>query len=278
MEVDFQPYRGAHALVESVFYLNFAPHLDEGQLRLLGNPFPELSDLLPEHNPLKSIQLKLDQTGSQSVSESPAGAEYSRLRSDGLNEWVVRIEAQALSIHCLEYTRWDEIWPKAKKIMLVVLERIASGTTISAIGLKNIDRFDFSGTEEQYDISGLFNLQSPKIPAEVADKGPLWHAHLGWFHNIAADNDLQGDAIQTLNQLNLAGSKERTPSGSKYFVSIDQNLMLRGEAEDQLTVANKDHDYIDNVFRAFHQLNKDTLGELLTEPMRKRINLRRKRN
>lgn len=275
MKLAFSPHRQGHALVETIFYLNFEPELDEAKLRLLENPFPELSKLLPEHKALKSIQMKVDQSSGQSISESPAGAEYARLRKDGLDDWKLHVDSKHLAIHCLNYTRWDEVWPFAKKALLTMLDRIAKGTSISAIGLKNIDRFDYTGEETSYSLDSLFEPETPYLPSSISGKGPLWHAHSGWFQNIGQDSNLEGDDVNILFQLNISGSRERSPSGSSHYVSIDQNLMLRSEAEDELTIANNNHQHIDNIFAAFHKLNKDFLRTLLTKQMCRRISLGR---
>jgi uncharacterized protein (TIGR04255 family) len=226
----------------------------------------------PDSNTLTAAQVTIDiHTEAQTIERSPSGLELKSMEA-GVLKWLVRIAPHGISIHCLDYSRWDSVWAKAQQTLQRVFAKLGpSGSVLSGIGLKYVDRFVYEGSEQDFDAKMLIKDSSPYITPKSLNAGMQWHTHSGWFQSM--DNEFP----PVLTQLNIDAVLMRQDNVPVHFTTIDQTHIVRSlKAEDvpSLTKALQPNSSVSRLLLDLHTLNKEILVDLLTPAMCKRINLR----
>ncbi len=256
----FNPVHNAHAIVEMIVFFQFHQGaLDPHKDRLL-EIREELSEEFPAYSSIQAFQIDIPSDGNPSF-HPKIGFELRRLKEDASIEWLIRLDSDSISIHCLDYSRWNYVWPKIQKYSKIILEKLEKGdVSPSAIGLKYVDQFVFQGEPKDYDISNLFKRDSLILHPRSFSSACQWHSHSGWFEEIAGLGDV-------LNQINI-DSVIYEPK--RYIISIDHTCIYYNPTENALLYNQGFH----QIFaEGIHKLNKSLLGDLLTDNMQQRINL-----
>lgn len=270
--LSYSPINGAHSIVEVVFFVQFNPLFSQATIKKLISVEHDLKDDLPKSNPLKRVTFQLGQEKQSSAfqDELIVGIELQSIRKDGSLDWMLRTTEDTISIHCLDYTRWDDVWGQAEGYLKKVFGYIeGSDSFISSIGLKCIDRFLYEGDLDYSDLSELFRPETPHLVKTVFTCGLLWHCHSGWFDNL--------NNSQCLNQLNIDANFINIRGNKVLAVTVDHNAIAFMENDEtpstvleqngnQMTV-------LSEIMKALHLKNKHLLIELLSEQMTNRINL-----
>ena len=274
MEKIFEPACGSHALLETVFFAQFAPEIEAGALDQLGEKLERPLEFLPKKTAMKGVKILLGEPKGDSAQASFVnGWEFSRVAPDGNVEWVLRFNSEGLSVHCLSYSRWDEVWPQAEQLLLRALDVVPSGTGLVSVGLKVIDRFEFVGSDQDgYDLEALLRRPSSHVADNVFTSGYRWHCHTGWFAPLSNIGSDQLENGEVLNQFNVDGAPHAGPSGQKIFVTVDHNQVTRN-IQKPISIDPAQHEWLGNFMHSLHANNKKTLVELLSEDMCRRINL-----
>ena len=264
----FTPINQAHAIAEAIVFFEFAPDLTAVLPTLLG-----LKETLKQDFPRQEVtqEYKLDVgPGGGALKQLPSGLQLSRFRANGAPEWMINIAPQAISFHCLDYSRWDPVWKEMKTYIRAVFHEMgAAHVSIGAVGLKYVDRFIWKGDVNGYDARQLFKTETPLLHKRAFESGPRWHCHTGWFHFGHSSGEI-------LNQLNVDSGFVMLEGIQAVLVSIDHNQVLRSGAQgslDQYGNVRKDSVALDDLMKYLHDKNKITLDELLTEEVAKSIKL-----
>ena len=265
----FEPASGSHALLETVFFAQFSPEVDVQQL---GEQLADVMEFLPQKSPIQGFKIMVGTGGTETNAVITGGWEFSRVGPDGSVEWVFRVTPEGLSVHCLAYTRWDEVWAKASDILFKALGKVPSGVGLAGIGMKVIDRFRFTGdTLGTYDLLQLARRPNQFIADRAFSAGHRWHCHTGWFDAVAGD-DSPLASIEVLNQLNIDAAPQIEPAGEKLFVMIDHNQVARSPSGPLVLAAGSDV-WVSELMRQLHDANKKVLADIVTDEMARRINL-----
>lgn len=273
MKQAFEPSKGSHALIETVFFVQFSPEIEVEAFTRIDAGSADIVAQLPRKTEMKRFQLLLTPDGGQAATDMLGGLEFARIAPNGEVSWLLRLSPDSLSVHCLDYTRWDEVWTEARNLLLMALGKVPSGVGIAGVGLKNVDRFSYAGDMTAYRIEELFRHPSRYIAGVVYEAGQRWHCHTGWFASL----DDVGDEIlkqhEVLNQLNLSSGQEVNPTGANTFVNIDHNMLVRSNQVGELGISSGRHDWLDNLMSRLHFDNKKVLADILTDEVGRRINL-----
>ncbi|WP_257540625.1 TIGR04255 family protein [Sphingobium sp. CFD-1] len=269
----YEPLRGSHAVQEAVFFIQFAPEIPKSAFAQISAQCSEIEFFLPLKSDIRVMQFTQNEDGSSSFSSDIGGLEFSRKDGDSPPTWLMRFGAEGVSVHCMDYTRYDDVWERARGLLLKALETVPSGHAIGAVGMRYIDRFRYVSEFGEYDLKVLFKEPNRYLSPRCFEAGPRWHCHNGWFAPVQGmDADLGFDA-ESLNQLNLASAEEITPAGSSMFVTIDHNLIVRPLQLGDFSVSEQHHAWLDQLMLALHKDNKRTMYQLLTGAVCKRLNL-----
>lgn len=271
-KLQFQPINEAHAIVEAVIFFEFEPVFNEADLSRFLPLQQELKTEFPVGNPMQMIQFRIDQqTGTQALEQRPSGLELKSVDEAGAPEWLVRIIEPNISIHCLKYTRWDNVWKQASKTLTAVFSKIGpTQSVLRNVGLKYIDRFVYDGDEDKLDITALINAKCAYITPKSFETDGRWHTHSGWFEKGENGSEI-------LNQVNIDAAFQMQDNKRRHFTTIDMNHIARNltpESVPSLKEALEKGAVISTLLDRLHNLNKAVLSDILTADVRKRINLK----
>jgi len=265
----FKPACGSHSLLETVFFVQFAPEIDLEVMPQLGDKLQSIHQFLPNRSSVSAVKIELRPEAQQVSSLQATGWQFARTSPEGDTEWLLRFMPDGLSIHCLAYTRWDEVWPIAEKALVESLKVLPSGVGLNAIGLKAIDRFEYAGEDlAMYQLDALIRRNSPHIADRVFSAGHRWHCNSGWFVSIPAFGREMNDR-EALNQINVSGGPISGPAGEQTFVTIDHNQVVKGG----IAINPAEHGWLGPVMKKMHKDNIVVLSEILVDYMIRRINL-----
>ena len=270
----FKSANDAHAIVETVIFCEFSPPLSPDLMEHLQSLKETLKDDLPVFRPLIHVSFTFDGATNQQTSKTnERGFEMTSNPRDGVIDWVVRIDENAVSIHCLNYIRWIGFWEKTEKILTNILSLLKGGESfLTNLGLRVIDRFIYDGDEKSYDATQLFKHDGLLLPQHVLTSGPLWHAHLGWY-----DSPKEGQKV--LSQLNIDSIYANINNEPKVTATIEHNCIYRINVgnlnpTNLLTPAKgQDETLLSKMALNLHIINKVLLSNLLTDQTQKQINL-----
>ncbi|WP_442498237.1 TIGR04255 family protein [Methylobacter sp. sgz302048] len=266
------PINDAHAIVEVIIFVQFSPQFSKSTIQKLAAIEHDLKEDLPKANPLKKIAFQFNQAEHSSAVglDELAGIELQRIKKDGSIEWMLRTTEDAIAIHCLDYTRWDNVWSQAEAYLQKAFMHIdGSNSFVSSIGLKYIDRFLYDSHAEKYDLSELFDRNTPHIVKTAFDHN-LWHCHSGWFEDL--------DNLQCLNQLNIDSNYINIKGEKTLAISIDHNAIAIMNNDNNLySIIEQNSNQVtklNEIIYKLHLKNKEILTNLLSKEMLNRINLK----
>jgi uncharacterized protein (TIGR04255 family) len=266
----FEPLYQAHAIGEMVVFFEFEPSIEPAYGLLLELKHKLASDL-PKFSLEQEHHLDLA-AATPALRQTLPAMVFQRFRSDGNLEWMLRTSQNTISIHCLAYTRWEEVWARCQRYADMCFERTnRTPIQLTGIGLKYIDQFYFRGPQETYDASLLFKKDSPLLHRRSFESGLRWHCHTGWFKLI--------NGHECLSQLNVtSGQGKRADGEDVVAVAIDHTLMIRVPAGPPLTAysaeTSGDNTALSRLMTLLHNENKRVLIDLLTDSMAQRISLK----
>ncbi len=266
----FEPINKAHAIVEMVIFFGFpAGPETEDVVNEIITIKDSLKDDFPNSNLNQGYRLNV---GEEKVDRIP-GAELTHHRKgDGHPDWLIRISANSFSVHCLDYTRWDDVWKKSYKYISTAFKTIESiDLPLTEIGLKYVDRFKYLGNSNDYKIEELLRTDSGLIFDRAFSSGRRWHSHVGWFDT----HGFNGEEI--LNQLKLDSTIFQQPEPDATFVLIDHTTSLRAQDRDMLnkykqTVPTQGG-VLDSLIQFMHNNNKTVMQKILQKDIAGRIKL-----
>ncbi|QGG77747.1 TIGR04255 family protein [Pseudomonas syringae] len=269
----FEPINRAHAVVETVFFFEFLErviHDEASQTKLrsaLARHFTRV-DSAP------SMEFTIDlATGASLQKQSDALNFIEPGEGEGEILWMLRVNGLHASLHCLDYTRWDNVFEKAVDIFKAMFGSVKNDNGLVTMGLKVLDRFEYLGAAEQYNIEQLFSRQSVHLTEKVFESDNRWHVHTGWFSEVEKNREI-------LNQLSIDSSVHTDELGAtKSYVTIDHASTLKGlnpTIRDAVISFRDNEEYmneVSSIYRVMHESNKKVVLELLQPQVSKRLNL-----
>lgn len=264
----FEPLNKGHAISEVVFFLEFE-NLSTSVMDVILPAHARLADILPRNDPTPGMVFQQSAGGFEM--NQVFGAEWKHFLPNGSMDWVARVTPHSISVHCLDYSNWREVWPKAYRILSELFRDTSSFTLPTTnIGLRYIDRFDFKGAVSAYDARELIRENSAHVAGRVLTSGTRWHNYTGWYENSEV---LQRDILQQLNIDAVEMMDTKLP-----VVSITHASLLRASGPGQLDGFRHFVDMENSPLAVFmdvaHKNNHTVLREVLTDHMLARIGLR----
>ena len=267
---DYLPFAGKNAIVEMVAGFQF-----QGQFYAsLG---PTISALrqdfekdLPKFEPVQQITFTMGPAASMpaiSPPPSPAGFVFTKPKQDGTPGRILRAIGNTVSIHFMEYDRWEDtsesILDYSRRCL--TLMNVVERNGIVATFLRYIDRFTFDGNPDDAKPAALFRERTNFLPSVIFGSGNQWHANSGWYEPLAG--------LRTFNNLNV-GAVAQNPA----TVTVDHSNVYPLE-----TICHSVAEFIDGapsrpsvlkVWDEQHSLNKRILANLLNQKTLDTIGLR----
>ena len=281
MTSSFQPINEAHAITEMAVFIQVEPNMDKAVLEKFETFYNEFQKELPDKRELKTIEGQMavgDDGPKGEFKETKIGFE---LRSFGLNgsvSWLVRVSNNTISIHCLDYLRWEPFLERTSKYLKKAFEILnGQGIGMSVVGLKCTDVFTYNGSDVAYDAKEMFRDDCPYIASKLLSSGELWHNHTGWFveaNDVISDID-KADCV-ILNQIKVDSAYNTVKGKRTLTAKIDHNQIYQTNDENSLIDSSNAFDvsWVELLLNGLHVENKNVLQNLLVDEMQERINLR----
>jgi len=270
--LSFSPINGAHAIAEVTVFLRFEPQLNASTISKLLSLEEELKDFFPTANETRAVQFKITGTGEkQDVSDNVAGIELKSMNQEGGIDWMMRTAENSISVHCLNYSTWEEVSEQMLKCLNATFKHLdGSESFVSNIGLMYVDRFICNGDNDEANLKDLLKQETDWVfKGAFKSVNNLWHSHIGWYEDFSD--------YKLLNQLKISSSYANIKGEKKLVVTADHNVMLfREDVKGSFVTYSDDSDNsikLKGNIDTLHAMNKKVLKELLTSQMVKRINL-----
>lgn len=275
----FEPVNKEHAIVECVFFAEFMPSFSDSILQRLFNLKETLQDDLPNTEEVRAFGGNFNpaETANVHFTNKQVGLNLQRIKPDGQIGWALKITENSISVHCLDYTRWQNILPKTMSFLSKAFQNIEGlENDLSKIGLRYVDRFVYHGSEENYKVSYLFKENNSYLPQRIYESHLLWHTHLGWFETIEKNKK----NLPCLNQMNIDSLYMSLLSSRKLITNIAHNMIInldnlknKTEYFDFSDIDNKEKSIFCDMMEHLHNVNKDLMSNLLAKDIKQKINL-----
>lgn len=271
-KVAFAPIHGAHAIVEAVFIIGFSNAVFSSA-EIVAAAKKELS---PEFSLIidsPSIDIEIEDSGPK-FRESVPGVVF-RKEQDGKLLWALRIQGDTLSIHCVDFQQWDDVYTGFERYVEIVSRFLGNELTISAFQFKVLNRFVLVGDLSDYDAKVVLREGSPYLPMHVFDRGARWRTSINWFVD-EEKNSVLG------YEVNVESAEVGEPQSEKVVISIDFSSVMRPADEaDKLPVfqvlGNGLLDVVPKVrpiCESFKLANKSVVTSLLNDAYCEKINIK----
>ena len=267
----FRPINPHHAVVEFVIFYEFTDLPSEifEQFKDIARS-SKVASFLPKDEPVEGYQLEIKPPGAP-MQRVVRSIERKRYRAEGL-EWLLRVFPDTISIHCLHYTRWQEVLTICEDVLQPFFAPMDFRyLPIKQIGMRYVDRFIFDGDPTQYDPAGLFRRDSAHLASHCFKSGTRFHCHTGWFE------EGPDPAVETLHQLNIDVAHIRTANASGIGHTINHAGIFRQTAAGGFENIVPDSENSPSGFaknmEVLHKKNGKVLEELITRDMARQIDL-----
>lgn len=263
--LSFSAASSEHAIVEVVFGILLARPWSPREISRLVASVDGWKHDLPRMSQLETHQFQMGPAGIQPVQVVPVnGISFERIRPDGELGWRLRCEGNALFINCLEYTRWTEVWQKARGYLRKAFDiGVDPDQAIVGVMLQYVDMFTWDGAPNDYDVTHLLNVTGELVPTSLRDHGAVWHLHAGWFEQV--DEPVPG---RLLNRVHFDALADGTPS-------VRMDTLLRKDVSAPLPRASllEENSRIDELMIWLHDRNKLVLRKYLISQVQEAIGL-----
>ncbi len=253
----YAPINKDHAIAAVAFAVTFKDPLTPEEINAVKEAHDTWRDELPAVRSPQSLSFDLRSDAPRLVA-SPTVA-FSYLHPDGTEQWAMLVGGLTLTVTCRLYSRWDQVWGKAKSLL---------GRAISVVDAKRPDR---EVTELILEVNDSFKgpmdakvdfvrQGSPLLSSRVYGETGLWHQHSGWFRSF-------GPSEQCLEQINI----DAIPEGDGKLVRIVHRQLLRREG---LFLSQLTPTLLETSMDHLHKANKDMLKLILADDMLDEIGLK----
>lgn len=128
-------------------------------------------------------------------------------KPSGDHAWRVQLTGNVLQVMCTEYTRFADVWGKARRYLQAMLAAADPDCIVASVSHQYIDKFLYPAgmALAEYSMEELFTRDTPYLTPQSWQSGLEWHVYQGWF-DYAPDN-----SRRTLHQLNVTNATLAAP-------------------------------------------------------------------
>jgi uncharacterized protein (TIGR04255 family) len=270
----FEPMHAAHAIEQVAFVLQVDRSLEDTQLgeavAAVQEQFGGAAGELPGRADIQTMTFSFGPLGHLGQGPVPTGGRvYNRTRQDGTLESELRVERLSIVYRTTAYTRWADIWGRARRYFATLLPVYTQVGTITAINLNFQDKFFWDGDIALCRPAALLRPQSNYVCPHVYAARDLWHSHTGAFSRADANT-------KRLLNVNLDCLDETATPPQRRFVAITTGLTDQLNQSGYTVTALHGADavnYLDQHLPVLHNLSKDTFRNVINDAMCQRIAL-----
>jgi uncharacterized protein (TIGR04255 family) len=257
----YQPKNQDHAIREVAFAVAFRDPLAAELIERAKQLGPEVREFLPAISPAGVMQIRMDGPAPM-VEMQPAGVVFQRVNPDATPQWALTIQHTHIAVNCLRYTRWAEVWARARDLFMAVSVQIgAPRLPISNVSLQYINQFIADQPLENSANLRVLRAETRFLPPRFVDNGELWHVHQGWFEQV-----LEPIPGSKLHVINFGTQKD----AERVTLTIDDLLRVQPDGVDLEFCSGTQFAAL---MEWLHDEHKAMLREVLTSEMADRVRL-----
>lgn len=259
---EFRPAAGRHAIKGMAFSIEFAAPLSEATVAALGRLQEVHKNDLPRHVRMHSVTFDFAKMGTPGQARmAPQGPfTLSKVLPNGEAEISFSVTHEGLSVSCSVYSRWNEMWAKARRLFKSAADIIQAEAIVATAVLNYLDKFDWDGDIDKADTSQLLKADSIYLTPRVSKELGQWHCHQGFFE--------WGDNPVTHAQLiNVNLDKKYVDSAITLEITTLHRCALNGEPLRLADALGAENSALDKLMDQMHAKNKAILNDVLTPEM-----------
>lgn len=273
----FEPIKKSHSIAEFIVFFEsfdrlFSSNADAHDAKeAVGKHFSRVDEA-------PNVEITLDANGAM-TEQRRDGYSFVKFR-EGTEElsWALRMSGNHISIHSLDYTRWDAIFPQILNYLNVAFSAIKKPLPLVGLGVKVVDRFKFVGSShDEYRVDALFDPSSKFLTPHAFMSSQRWHVNTGWFGEPPSRDANE----ELLHQLNVDSSVFSDEDGKfTTLIAIDHSATLGdvgrvlGKPLSRFSHLEEGFDKnLSDALNYMHLQNKVIVHDLLNKSLASKMNL-----
>lgn len=174
-----------NALLRVAFIIEFERNFSQEELQSVDNNHTDWKSSLPRRSVVKGGLVLNPQSPQINLDQSVIfGFKYNLFNKDGTVREGLHLQDNKVIYLVGEYTVWNEVWPKATKILEPVLQLLPESNKVISYSSEYTDLFLVQGDYFNNDPTSLFRSDSDLIPKHIFKRKLNWHSHTGYFEEI----------------------------------------------------------------------------------------------
>lgn len=259
----FVPLKPEHAIQEVVIGMSLNRFMTNTELDSIENAHDAWRERLPGKNKFQLIPAT-NQNFINFGGITGSGLYFERYFPDGSLSWRLKAEGNALAINCLDYSKWAEIWPQIKDLLLTAFQAdyMSNDLLVTSCVYTIIDVFKWVGDLTDYDAGQLIDRGGLLVSQSIFDHGPLWHLYQGWYEGG------DGEFVRRILKRVHIDSVEQ--DGVEHISRFETFLQKELFEPTELPVVLGS---LDDIYPHLHDMGKEILKSILTTDAKKMIGL-----
>ncbi len=262
-------YGENHAIEVATFGVILDLPIDQADVRRFEQKSGIIKDLFPAVVESKWFPIPIGgQIQQQNYPPPPPVKELTFFANDGNPIWIGSFGENRILVSCWQYTRWEEVWPKAKARLDALLGCIDPYKTLHSVEFSVTDTFLAERDQKSLLPPNIFKKNNSYVPKQLLDlNDPRWDFNQGWFENHQTDDEIlvrvEG---QGLIKNELVEVKINNLHSQRFIneTRVNEIISITETEAKSLT---------DNLFNKFHDNNKRLLRNLLVKELLSRMGL-----
>ena len=267
-------WSGDNPIERAAIGVHFAVPFTAGEIGEASGRYHKFKARFPRRMSQQAMMVQINQQGGPMPmavplmqGAQPTGMLFDRTGPDGRQEEAFNLSGNVAAYSCTNYTRWNDIWPKADLLFSEMVPIItASGNPAVAITLEYVNQFVWSDEPASADISALL-AQGPFVCANVFRLSGLWHSFHGFFRD--PDESAPGSHLENIN-LSLIDRPDPLDGAEVPRRCLDVVVSHRLAFQQPMTFPDFEQDDgrptpLGQCATSMHERNKEILRELLLE-------------
>lgn len=274
---DFEPIHDGHAIEQVQIAVNFhAPILDDAAFAASRKAVLQFhnNELFPAKADLRTLSISLVTGGSDPVmspqSDGPQGLRLTRTSNAGVVEKEFRFERTSLTFRTTIYRGWADMWGEAKRYFEAVLSVVGSDVMLASVTLSFVDKFNHQDTPT-FSAKSLLSTASKFVPPFVFELQDMFHCHTGAF----LYPDAQTRRLLNVNIDSFANPAEDGVQRGVNISTIATDMFDQADLDPTKLPVHSAMPFVIDRMDLLHAYLKDVIGDVLSEPMSRRIGLKK---